>query len=118
MWLWIPRDDDVADSANIERDGVRSEGGGAEGGVEGLGRRALWARPAEAVLEVRGGGVAGWSGGVGDGVRAAAQHIASLCADSVRGSRSVRQPCEYTDDLVRGEAVRADVVNTSITDFY
>ena len=71
MWLWIPRDDDVADSANIKRDGVRSEGGGAEGGVEGLGRRALWARPADTVVEVGVRGVAGRGGGVGGEVGAA-----------------------------------------------
>ena len=76
MWLWIPRDDDVADSANVERDGVCSEGGGAEGGVDGLGRRALWARPAEVVVEVRVRRVAGRGGGVGGEGGAAAERVA------------------------------------------
>ena len=84
MWLWIPRDDDVADSANIERDGVRSEGGGAEGGVEGLGRRALWARPAEVVVEVRVRRVAGRGGGVGGEGGAAAEGVAGMHMNILR----------------------------------
>ena len=76
MWLWIPRDDDIADSANVERDGVFIDGVGAGGGVDGLGRRALWARPADTVVEVRVRRVAGRGGGVGDGVGAAAERVA------------------------------------------
>ena len=79
MWLWIPRDDDIPDSANVERDGVRSEGGGAEGGVDGLGRRALWARPADTVVEVRVRRVAGRGGRVRDGGGAASKRVAANC---------------------------------------
>ena len=105
--MWIPRDDDIADSVNVERDDICSEGAGAGDGVYGLGCHALWAYPAEVILEVRMRGMTGRGGGVGDEGGAAAKGVARNRGGLVRVCAGI---CNSLDHVSSAGAVEGILV--------